>query len=149
MWLDGGSSTQMCQYERMQILGIRHPLPVTASDTESAAGLCVSCDISSSVSVWRWVLVLWNYHCHNFHLLHGENNIGQGSSWQCWERWYLLKTYLQTDCKWRQCNTVRIVCLLSKPFGWLINTLAVYVSLIIHTLVHGWRVIIFGKMRTE
>jgi len=39
MWLllDGGSSSEMCQYERMQILGIRHPLPPTTSDAELGA----------------------------------------------------------------------------------------------------------------
>ena len=35
LWLDGATGSQ---YERMQILGIRHPLPPTAPDTDSAAG---------------------------------------------------------------------------------------------------------------
>jgi len=40
LWLDGGSGgLQMCQYERMQILGIRHPLPLTTLDAKSVTGL--------------------------------------------------------------------------------------------------------------
>jgi len=34
-----GGSSQTCHYERMQILGIRHPLPPTARDVDTATGL--------------------------------------------------------------------------------------------------------------
>jgi len=39
--LDGESSAETCQYERMQILGIRHPLPPTTTDSEVAASECM------------------------------------------------------------------------------------------------------------
>ena len=67
-----GCSSQMCQYERMQILGIRHPLPPTTTDTESAAGLsyhviatCVHLVVCLSTGTWIHFLLEFDSNSSN------------------------------------------------------------------------------------
>jgi len=61
---DEGSSSDACQYEQMQILGIRHPLPpTTTSDTESsvAPGWLLVVTQPSVLYMLYWMCVTWYY----------------------------------------------------------------------------------------